>query len=243
MQGNGSSSVKANAHKQILVVEDEKDLLELLCLNLRREGYVCRSTADGRAAIAEAERQPPDLVLLDRMLPGTSGDEVARRLRSAPRTAQVPIVMLTAKSAEVDQVVGLSIGADDYITKPFSMAVLLARIAALLRRSQVGAPQSPVLTLGPVVLDADRHEATVHGASISLTATEFRLLRALMAAQGRVLSRNQLIDKALGEGVVVTDRTIDVHVTALRKKMGEGGQWVCTVRGVGYTFRDPNRGE
>lgn len=226
--------------KTILVVEDESDVAEMLCTHLRREGYECRAARDGRQAFQDAERQPPDLVLLDRMLPGYSGDEVARRLRSNARTSRVPIVMLTAKGEDIDQVVGLSLGADDYITKPFSMQVLMARIAALLRRVETGVSEPKVLSIGPVVLDIDRHEAKVESSSVSLTATEFRLLRALMAAQGRVLSRNQLIDKALGEGVVVTDRTIDVHITALRKKLGVAGKWIRTVRSVGYTFRQPD---
>lgn len=231
------------ARKTILVVEDERDVSEMLCAQLRREGYDCRSARDGKQAYQDAERQPPDLILLDRMLPGYSGDEVARKLRGNARTSRVPIVMLTAKSEDVDQVVGLSLGADDYITKPFSMQVLMARIAALLRRTDAGPSEPQVLTIGPVVLDADRHEASVDGTSVTLTATEFRLLRALMGAQGRVLSRNQLIDKALGEGVVVTDRTIDVHVTALRRKLLAGGKWIRTIRGVGYTFRKPDHGE
>ncbi|GMU38234.1 MAG: response regulator transcription factor [Phycisphaerae bacterium] len=231
--------------RSILIVEDQKDLADMLTRGLEREGFACRTVRDGRAALAEAERQPPDIILLDRMLPVLSGDEAARRLRASHRTARVPILMLTAKGEELDQIVGLSLGADDYVTKPFSMQVLIARINAILRRAETGPTSSgEVFTQGPVVLDVARHEVTVDGLPVVLTATEFRLMRALMAAGGRVLSRDNLIDKALGAGVVVNDRTIDVHITALRKKLagvagGAAARWVQTVRGVGYTYRQP----
>ncbi|GIK17419.1 MAG: DNA-binding response regulator [Planctomycetota bacterium] len=231
--------------RSILIVEDQKDLADMLTRSLEREGFACRAVRDGRAALAEAERQPPDIILLDRMLPVVSGDEAARRLRASHRTARVPILMLTAKGEDLDQIVGLSLGADDYVTKPFSMQVLVARINAILRRAEAGpASSGEVFTQGPVVLDVARHEVTVEGLPVVLTATEFRLMRALMAAGGRVLSRDNLIDKALGSGVVVNDRTIDVHITALRKKLagvagGAAARWVQTVRGVGYTYRQP----
>jgi len=230
------------SRKTILVVEDEKDLTHLLCLNLEWEGFRCRAVEDGRNAILEAERQPPDLIIMDRMIPGCSGDEVTQRLRNNRRTVRIPILMLTAKGEEVDQVVGFALGADDYMTKPFSMKLLLARIHALLRRVEAATVQTEVLSGGRVLLDVDRHEVTVGGKPVTLTVTEFKLLQALMEAHGRVLTRNQLIDQALGENVVVTDRTIDVHITSLRKKFGpdkSAARWIQTIRGVGYTFRQP----
>ncbi len=224
--------------KTILVVEDETDLAELIRHNVEREGYACRVAFDGRSAQAEAAAHPPDLILLDRMLPGMSGDEFITSLKRDSRLAAIPVIMLTAKAEESDQLVGLALGADDYITKPFSIKLLLARIAVMFRRTEAALPDQTVLTEGPIRLDSDRHEVSVANKPVPLTATEFRLLRALMAANGRVLTRDFLIENAMGTGVAVTDRTIDVHVTALRKKLGKAGQWIKTIRGVGYTFRE-----
>lgn len=231
--------------RTILVVEDQDDLAEMLRFNLDREGYSCRCVADGAIALQEAKRNPPDLVLLDRMLPGLSGDDVITRLKRDPATALIPIIMLTAKADESDELVGFALGADDYVTKPFSMKSLLARIAARLRRPEKAGVGSETLRAGPFAMNISRHEVTVNNVPIALTATEFRLLGTLMAANGRVLSRSKLIDAALGSGVVVTDRTIDVHITAVRKKVGgvdpalHASGWIQTVRGVGYTFRPP----
>jgi len=225
--------------ESILVVEDEADLANMLSYHLKRGGFNCRLAGDGQTALAEAQRQPPDLIVLDRMLPRMSGDDVAMRLRSDPRTARVPIIMLTAKAEETDELVGFALGADDYVRKPFSIKLLLARIQALLRRQAGAGEPVEVLSEGPIVLDRGRHEVQVSGQPVALTATEFRLLGALLAARGRVLSRNQLIDAALGTGAAVTDRTVDVHVAALRKKLGAAGGWIQTVRGVGYAFRAP----
>jgi len=225
--------------KFVLVVEDEIDLNETISYNLEREGFGCRRVANGEAAIAEARRSAPDLIILDRMLPGRSGDDVVTELRRDPRTATVPVLMLTAKAEESDELVGFALGADDYVTKPFSMKLLLARVAALLRRSE--APESPgdVVTVGPISVDQSRHEVMVDGELITLTTTEFRVLKTLMVASGRVLDREQLINLVLGPMVAVTDRTIDVHIAAVRKKLGAAANWVQTVRGVGYTFREP----
>jgi two-component system phosphate regulon response regulator PhoB len=225
--------------KTVMVVEDETDLADSICFQLEREGYVCRRVRDGAAALVEVQRAAPDLVLLDRMLPRTSGDEVAQRLKRDPRTASIPIVMLTAKVEEVDELVGFALGADDYITKPFSMKLLLARVAAVLRRGEVS-DESGVLSGGPIRLDRGRHVATVQDEPVGLTATEFRLLSMLMAARGRVLERNHLIDSLRGSGAPVTTRTIDVHIAGLRKKLGAAAGWVHTVRGVGYAFREPD---
>jgi len=231
--------------KSILIVEDEADLADLLSFNLNREGYRCRTARDGAAALTEVRKEPPDLILLDRMLPKTSGDEVAAQIRRDGRSAEIPIIMLTAKAEESDELVGFALGADDYVTKPFSMKTVIARVAAVLRRGNRTGKPPDLLKAGPFAMDLERHELRVHDAPVTLTATEFRLLWTLMAADGRVLGRSQLIDAARGTDVVVTDRTIDVHITALRRKIGSAGgtdqaAWIQTVRGVGYTFRFPS---
>jgi DNA-binding response OmpR family regulator len=222
------------AKKHILVVEDERDLVELLEINLRRAGYEVSSATDGRSGLAKARSLGPDLVILDLMLPHLSGSEIAQRLRGEPATASIPIIMLTARADEVDQIVGLTIGADDYITKPFSMKILLARMQAVLRRA-TDSPRPPDrLALGPIEVDTASHQVWVGGEPVQLTLTEFRLLASLLLARGRVLSRGDLMMKAMGPGVLVTERTIDVHITALRRKLGAAGGLIRTVRGVGY---------
>ncbi len=229
--------------KSVLVVEDESDLSELLCYNLRKEGYSCRCVGDGSAALDEARRQRPDLVVLDRMLPKKSGDDVAAALRRDPQNATLPILMLTAKAEESDQLVGFALGANDYVTKPFSMKVLLARISALLRRVDASAVDERELQIGPIRLDPARFEVQVENIPVSLTTTEFRILKTLMSADARVLDRTKLIDMVLGPMVAVTDRAIDVHIVALRKKLGPASTWIQTVRGVGYTFRSPGEND
>jgi two-component system phosphate regulon response regulator PhoB len=223
----------------ILVVEDEIDLADVLCYHLEREGYQCRRAEDGERALAEAYRQPPDLIVLDRMLPNLSGDEVALRIKRDSRTSGIPVIMLTAKAEDEDELVGFALGADDYIRKPFSVKLVLARIAAVLRRQRTGASGREVLAVGPIVLDHGRHEVIADGEPLDLTATEFRILAALMSARGRVLTREQLIDNAIGHGAAVTNRAMDVHIAALRKKLGEVAGCIHTVRGVGYAFRLP----
>lgn len=225
--------------KNILVVEDEVDLADLICFHLEKEGFTCRRQYDGNGALAEVQRDPPDLVLLDRMLPKVSGEDVVSRLKREPRTAGIPIIMLTAKVEETDELVGFALGADDYIRKPFSMKLLAARVAAILRRKDAAQQTAEVIVAGPLMFDRGRHEVRVDGVPVQVTATEFRLLGALVAARGRVLDRDQLIDSVLGTGVGVTNRTIDVHVAALRKKLAAASGWIQTVRGVGYTFREP----
>ncbi|MBU0717325.1 MAG: response regulator [Planctomycetes bacterium] len=226
-----------STNKTVLVVEDEADLAEVLRYNFEREGYRCHCVGDGASALTELHRRMPDLLILDRMLPGLSGDEVIARLRREPKTAGIPVLLLTAKAEESDELAGFALGADDYVTKPFSMKLLVARADALLRR--VGAPGAglDVLTVGPASLDRNRRELKVNDELVTLTSTEFGILWELMAARGRVLSREQLIDGVLGTCAVVTDRTIDVHVAALRKKLGNASTLILTVRGVGYTLR------
>ncbi len=222
--------------KTILVVDDERDLVELIGYNLQRHGYKVICAFDGAGALERAAKQRPDLVLLDLMMPGVDGLEVARRLKGDSRMAAVPIMMLTAKGEETDVVVGLTLGADDYITKPFSMKVLLARVAAVLRRTREPGEESPTgfLKAGPLSIDMQRHQATINNKPVVLTLTEFKLLSALVMARGRVLTRHQLMDKAMGTDVMVTDRAIDVHITGIRRKLGSASWLVHTVRGVGY---------
>src|SRR3954469_2990286 len=220
--------------KRILVVDDERDLCELIGMNLQRNGYEVLAAHDGPTGLDMARKQKPDMMILDVMMPGLSGRDVTMALRSDPDTASIPILMLTAKTEETDIIVGLSMGADDYVTKPFSMKVLMARVSAVLRRKASIEPASGILAAGPVVVDQAKHEVTVSGRPVNLTPTEFKLLSAILSARGRVLSRDQLMDRAMGADVFVTDRAIDVHITAVRKKLGEFAWMIHTVRGVGY---------
>ncbi len=223
--------------KHIIMVEDEVDMADLVATRLTREGYQVTVLHDGREGLEAIRAATPDLVLLDIMLPGMQGTEIAAKLRDDPRTASVPIIMLTAKSEESDIVVGLRFGADDYVTKPFSMSVLLARVDAILRRTVTTAiPAKGVLRFGPLLIDQPRHQVEVNGQPVSLTLTEFKLLTALAAARGRVLTRNQLMDQAISPDAVVADRTIDVHLVSLRRKLGAARDMIETVRGVGYRF-------
>ena len=232
--------------QRILVVDDEPDLLELVRVNLSQAGFEVDTAETGRQALERARRSAPDLLILDLMLPDLSGTEVCRHLRADPALGEVPIIMLTARADEVDRVVGLEIGGDDYDTKPFSPRELVARVRALLRRGAGGEsagapaePASPELRHGDLALDPDRHRAKWKGAPLELTVTEFALLRALLARPGRVYTRSELVDRAFGEGHFIEDRTIDTHVKRLRKKLSAvGADPVETVYGVGYRLRD-----
>jgi two-component system phosphate regulon response regulator PhoB len=227
----------------ILVIDDEKDLIELVRYNLRAEGFEVLAARDGESGVREALDRRPDLVLIDLMLPGIDGLEVCHRLRADERTSRIPLIMLTAKSSEADRVVGLELGADDYVTKPFSPRELAARVKAVLRRASGRQEPPDVIRHGALEVDLGRHEVSCGDDTVELTATEFRLLHLLAARPGRVFSRSELIDGALGRDVAVLDRTIDVHVVALRKKLGKCGGWIETVRGFGYRFReDEERG-
>jgi phosphate regulon transcriptional regulator PhoB len=221
----------------ILVVEDEPDIRDLIVLHLSREGFSCRTAATGADALAEVRAAHPDLVVLDLMLPGLGGLDVCRRLRAEPATASLPIIMLTAKADEVDRVVGLEIGADDYVVKPFSPKELVARVRAVLRRARSPASAgAPVLRAGALTLDPDRHLATVDERPLTLTPKEFDLLQALMESAGRVLSREQLLARVWGyaHAEEIESRTVDVHVRRLRAKLGDEGRRIATVTGVGY---------
>ena len=231
--------------KRIVIVEDERDMADMVATRLRREGYKVDVAHDGIAGLNLIRSEPlPDLALLDIMLPGIAGTEIAAKLRDDPRTLSVPIIMLTAKSEESDIVVGLKFGADDYVTKPFSMAILTARIDALLRRSTL--PSAPVATArkaGPLVIDHQRYSVELDGRPLTVTLMEFRILAALVAAKGRVLTRSQLMEQTMGMDAVVGDRNIDVHVATLRRKLGEARDVIQTVRGVGYRFAADKTGQ
>jgi DNA-binding response OmpR family regulator len=221
----------------VLIVEDEPDIRELVKLHLAREGLRCRVAASGAEALRELATAVPDLVVLDLMLPEMDGLEVCRRIRGDPRTATVPIVMLTAKTDEVDRIVGLEMGADDYIAKPFSPKEVVARVRAVLRRSrQREAPA--VLARGGVNLDRERHLVTVAGRAVTLTPKEFDLLHALLESAGRVLSREHLLNRVWGYARAdeIESRTVDVHIRRLRAKLGPEGARITTLKGVGYRF-------
>jgi two-component system, OmpR family, alkaline phosphatase synthesis response regulator PhoP len=228
------------AKSTVLIIDDEKDLVELVSYNLKKDGFLVDSALDGESGLAAAIKNLPEIIIVDLMLPGIDGLEVCRRLRSESRTAHIPIIMLTAKSAESDRIVGLELGADDYVTKPFSPRELAARIKAVLRRTGHQAPSEPSVMIrhGQMTIDMDRRAVLCEGKSISLTATEFRLLHHLANHPGRVFSRSELIDAALGREIAVVDRTIDVHITGLRKKLGNCSDWIETVRGFGYRFKE-----
>lgn len=224
---------------RILVVEDETDLLEAVVYTLRKEGMHPIRAANGEDALRLVEEERPDLVLLDLMLPGLDGLEVCRRIRSSGHAADVPVIMVTAKAEETDAVIGLGVGADDYIRKPFGLKELVARIRALLRRNAGAADPAPkVVRAGELEVDPSRHEVRLEGFPIPCTATEFRLLHHMVRNRGRVFSRAQLLDKVVGNDVIVVERNIDVHVSALRRKLRHYGERIVTVRGVGYKFSE-----
>jgi two-component system phosphate regulon response regulator PhoB len=223
----------------ILVVEDEEDILELVRYNLAKEGYQIEGATSGEEALRMATAKMPNLLILDLMLPGVNGLEVCKTLKNEPKTQHIPIVMLTAKGEEADIVTGLELGADDYITKPFSPRVLVARVRAVLRRkSRQIIEDSSTIQIHDLVINPGRHEVLVEGRPIELTFTEFRILQTLARRPGWVFTRYQIVEAIRGEGYPVTDRSVDVHVVGLRKKLGEAGHYIQTVRGVGYRFRE-----
>jgi len=227
------------AKESILVVDDEEDILELVRYNLAREGYQVMCVASGEEVLKAARSSLPDLVVLDLMLPGVDGLEVCKILKRDPKTAGVPIVMLTAKGEEADIVTGLELGADDYVTKPFSPTVLVARIRAVLRRrARAPVGENEVIKTHDLMIDPGRHEVLVQGNPVELTYTEFRLLHLLARRPGWVFTRYQIVDAVRGEDYPVTDRSVDVHIVNLRKKLGPCSEYIETVRGIGYRFRD-----
>ena len=226
------------ARPRILIIEDERGLTDVLTYNLQREGYDVLVSHDGQEGLRKAQMQLPDLILLDLMLPKMDGLDVCRELRSGERTRNVPILMLTARAEETDQIVGFTLGADDYVTKPFNVKVLMQRVKALQRRVDTGSDQGDVVEHLGVRIDRVRHRASVNGQDLNLTRTEFRLLECMLRQPGRAFTRPQLMDVAIGEGAIVLERTIDVHIKTLRKKLGPAMEYIETVRGVGYRFRE-----
>lgn len=230
------------AKATIMVVEDDQDIRELISYNLGKEGYTVIPVESGEQALKLIETANPDLIVLDIMLPSMDGIEVLRNLKQGSRHANIPVIMATAKSEDSDIITGLELGADDYIAKPFSPKVLIARIRSLLRRTQTRTNNSKaldeVVQIGPLTLDAGRHELSIDGKPVDLSATEFAILEFMMRNPGWVFSRNQIIDAVRGKDYPVTERSVDVQILGLRKKLGSAGTRIETVRGVGYRFQD-----
>jgi len=219
---------------RILIVEDETDLAELIAFHLRAEGYQAEIAGNGRLGLERALAAPPDVVILDLMLPEMLGSEVCRNLRKEKKTATTPVLMLTAKGEEIDRVVGFEVGADDYVVKPFSLRELVLRVKSLLRRSQPGADSGGLLRIGPLSIDPVCHQVMVADEIVELTAIEYRLLTTLAERRGRLQSRDQLLTDVWGYNYIGDTRTVDTHVTRLRSKLGVAGELIRTVRGFGY---------
>lgn len=225
---------------KILIIEDEEDIVALIRLQGEIAGYKIISENDGLNGWRAIEREHPDLILLDIMLPGQGGLDVCRKLKAHPdpKLKEIPIIMISAKSEELDVVLGLELGADDYVTKPFSIKVLFSRIRAVLRRGSEPVKQEEVMTFGPFTMDVEKYQLRKYDKAITLTLSEFGILRRLLLSKGRVLTRNQLLDDLQNSDGYIVDRNIDVHIASLRKKMGPNFDSIETVRGVGYRFKD-----
>jgi two-component system phosphate regulon response regulator PhoB len=221
-------------NKKILVAEDEQDVLNLVATNLKTAGYQVLKAEDGEAALEQARNALPSLIVLDLMLPGISGLEVCKALKQEPATKIIPILMLTAKAEEVDRIVGLELGADDYVTKPFSPRELVLRIRSILRRANATPESTDLLRLGDIQVDRARYEVLIRGKPVDFTATEFKLLTVLMERRGRVQSRDTLLNDVWGYESVIDTRTVDTHVRRLREKLGKAADCIETIRGFGY---------
>jgi two-component system phosphate regulon response regulator PhoB len=226
--------------ERIVVIEDEEDILEVITYNLKREGYEVVTSTSGEDGLEKIELNAPQLVILDLMLPEIDGIELCRKLKADPLTQAIPVIMVTAKGEESDVVLGLGVGADDYITKPFSPREMVARVRAVLRRARGKAEvdRRESIVRDGIVIDPQRHDVKIDGQSVILTATEFRLLHFLAAHPGRVFTRDHLLTRVIGEDAIVIDRNIDVHVRSIRKKLGAHRDLIETIRGVGYRFKD-----
>lgn len=224
--------------KTILVVEDEKDIVDLIAYHLKQSGFSVLTALDGPSALEQAKKKRPGLVILDLMLPGMDGKDVCRALKSNPLTQSIPILMLTAKSEEMDRVIGFELGADDYVTKPFSPRELVLRVKAILRRKEVPPEGEKVIQIGDLLIDIDRHQVSVKKNPLQLTSTEFKLLVELVSNRGRVQTRERLLDKVWGYTYEGYARTVDTHIRRLREKLGKTGDLIETLRGVGYRFRE-----
>ena len=226
------------AKETILIVDDEEDVLELVRYNLAKEGYAVIAAETGERALTQAHAKGPDLVILDLMLPGIDGLEVCKQLKAEPKTRHIPIIMLTAKGEESDIVTGLELGADDYVTKPFSPKVLIARVRRTLRRRVDRSTEKAPLKIGLLEIDPARRRVLVGSESVDLTFTEFNILCALARRPGMVFTRYQIVDMVHGDDYLVTDRAVDVQMVGIRKKLGRCGAYIETVRGVGYRFKE-----
>ena len=224
--------------KSVLIIDDEVDLRNLLEYNLRKEGYKVMTAQDGRTGIDQTLRERPDLIVLDIMMPIIDGLEVCKTLRNNSKTANIPILMLTAKAEETDKVIGLEIGADDYMVKPFGIRELLARIKALLRRKGREEIISEIIRIGDLTIDSGKRKVSLNGRIVDLTTTEFNILVTLSTRNGRVMERDKLLDEAFGQDSVVLDRTVDVHIASLRRKLGNASHIIETVRGIGYRIKE-----
>jgi DNA-binding response OmpR family regulator len=242
--GPESETLETALSRTILIVEDEKEIQDLLAHYLRKEGFSAVLASDGETAILKARKEKPDLILLDILLPKADGLEVLRAIRSDDAIRRTPVVMLTAKGDETDRIVGLELGADDYISKPFSPREVVARIKAILRRSRPGAqePEPSTLTYRDLRMDVARHEVRWEGKPVALTSKEFRILQALLSSSGRVLSREAILSKVWGEDTHVIDRTVDVHIANLRQKIPFLVKAIETVKDVGYKLREVDAG-
>jgi two-component system phosphate regulon response regulator PhoB len=227
--------METGSGRKILIIEDERDVADLLTLNLRKAGYRVSMAADGASGLQKARDDRPDFIVLDLMLPKLSGLEVCKILKSDPATSHTPILMLTARAEEIDRIVGLEFGADDYVTKPFSPREVVLRIRAILRR---GERADESLNAGPISIDPARHQVRVNGKQVHLTSLEFKLLRTLMQRRGRVQDRDRLLNEVWGYEAVIDTRTVDTHVRRLREKLGKAGDAIETVRGFGYRLRE-----
>jgi two-component system phosphate regulon response regulator PhoB len=222
----------------ILIIEDEKDLADLLAYNLEREGYRAVIARDGLSGLDAATNSPPDLLILDLMLPGMPGADICRHLKKNPKTAPVPVIMLTAKGEEIDRVVGFELGADDYVVKPFSTRELLLRIKSVLRRAAPAEAPGRTVRIGPLTIDTERHAVSIDGEEVSLTGIEFKLLQTLAERPGRLQSRETLLKDVWGYNYAGDTRTVDTHMTRLRTKLGSAGGLISTVRGFGYKMEE-----
>jgi len=226
------------SQQSILIIEDERSLVDVLTYNLQREGFDVHSAADGQEGLRRAQAILPDLVILDLMLPVIEGLEVCRQIRGGSRTKEIPILMLTARSEEVDEIVGFQLGADDYVTKPFKVKPLIQRVKALLRRKQTPEAPHDTVALQGIEIDRAQHRVQLDGVELRLTPTEFKLLWAVMRQPGRAFNRLELMEACMGDDAIVLERTIDVHVKSLRQKLGDRAGLLETVRGIGYRFRE-----
>ncbi len=225
------------ANMKILIVEDEEDIMEMIAYNLEKEGYKTIRIYNGEDAVKIARTEQPDMIILDLMLPKMDGFDVCKMVRSHTETSHIPIIMLSARSQEIDKIVGLELGADDYVTKPFSPRELMARMKAVLRRIKLPA-QDTIINVGDVAIDSIKHKVTIRGKSAKLTATEFKLLEYLARSSGEVLSREKILNDVFGYSSDAYDRTIDTHIKTLRKKLGKARDAIETIRGIGYRFKE-----